>query len=111
MLQIVTYPFQIINTFFHSKRAFLRLLSRFFKAFLPDLQKNAAVKKLRRCNNFVSFLHIRLNGRDQNIASYHPVLGGEALGKIIGIENLGIGRKLIIPLPHKNLHLIPADHR
>ena len=54
-------------------------------------------------------LHVRFNCGDENIRRHHPVLGSEALGKIVRIENLGIGWEFVVSLPDQNLYLVIAD--
>ena len=58
-----------------------------------------------RLVGMTSFLHIGLDGGNQDIAGHHTVLGGEAIGKIIGVDHLGIGRELVIALPNEDLHM------
>ena len=55
-------------------------------------------------------LHIALDGTDEDIAGHHAVFGCETVGKIIGIEDLCIGRELIIAFPDQNPHLV-ATHQ
>ena len=43
-------------------------------------------------------LHICFNSRDQDIAGDHTVFCGEAVGKIVGIDHLGIGGEFLIAL-------------
>ena len=54
-------------------------------------------------------LHIRFHGSDQNIRRHYPVFCRETLGKIVGVEDLCIGREFIVAFPDQNPHLIAAD--
>ena len=54
-------------------------------------------------------LHIRFDGTDEDIPRYHSVLGGEALGEVVGIQHLGVGGELIVPFPDQDLHPVGAD--
>ena len=46
--------------------------------------------------------------RDQKFRGDDAVLRGESGSKIIGIQKLCVGRKLIIALPDQHLHMIGA---
>lgn len=43
------------------------------------------------------------------VACDHPVFGGKALCKVTGVQNLGAGRKFIVPLPHQDFHRVGAE--
>ena len=46
---------------------------------------------------------------DEDIAGYHTVFRGEATGKVIGVEHLGVRGELVIPCPDQNTHPVAAD--
>ena len=55
------------------------------------------------------FLHIALNGGDQDIACHNSVLGGKAVCEVVGVEHLGIGGEFLVAGPDHDLHLVAAD--
>ena len=53
-------------------------------------------------------LHIGPDGADEDVAGDHTVFCGEALGEIVGVQDLGIGGELVVAFPHQDLHLVAA---
>ena len=48
-------------------------------------------------------LHICLDLGDEDIARHHAVFGGEAVGEVFGVEDLGVGGEFVVTGPHEDL--------
>ena len=51
-------------------------------------------------------LHIAFDRTDENITGNNTVFRREAIGKIVRIEDLGIGREFVVAFPDQNSHFV-----